>query len=83
MMAAELGAERLVDLGKHLARGAKIRRQRLAHADRLAALARKYESDRHALGLCPSLDTSPRELFCARGAWKSGRKTPRYGVLSS
>ena len=28
--------------------GAKVVGQRLAHADRLAALARKYECDRHA-----------------------------------
>ena len=48
MMARELVAERRIDLVEHLPRRREIRRQRLAHADRLAALARKHESDRHA-----------------------------------
>ena len=45
---AELGAERRVDFVEYPLRGHEIRGQRLAHAHRLAALAGKYESDRHA-----------------------------------
>ena len=69
---AELGAERLVDLGKDLARGREIRRQRLAHADRLTALARKYESDRHTLP-CP-FTARRASLFCARGPFLCSRR---------
>ena len=70
---AQLVAERVIDLLEHRRAGAKFVGQRLAHADRLAALARKHESDRHVLAL-----SSP---FLRR---KSGRKTPRMGrVLSS
>ena len=43
----KLGAKRFIDLVEHLPGRRKIRRQRLAHADRLAALARKHECDRH------------------------------------
>ena len=46
--AAELGAERPVDLVEHGLRGREIVGQRLAHADRLAALAGKHKSCRHA-----------------------------------
>ena len=49
MMALSLLAERRVDLVEHLPRRRESRRQRLAHADRLAALARKNEGDRHVL----------------------------------
>ena len=47
----ELFAERRVDLVEHRPRRRKSFRQRLAHADRLAALARKYKGCRH----CPIL----------------------------
>ena len=43
----ELVAERVVDLVEHRARRRKGVGQRLAHADRLAALARKHEGCRH------------------------------------
>ena len=46
--AAQLLAESAVDLVEDRAGGREIVGQRLAHADRLAALPRKYESDRHA-----------------------------------
>ncbi len=46
---AELGAERRIDFIEHLPRGRESLGQRLAHADRLTALARKNKSDRH----CP------------------------------
>ena len=45
----ELFAERRVDLVEHRARGRESFGQRLAHADRLAALARKHEGCRHCL----------------------------------
>ncbi len=41
--AAELVAERGIDLVEHLPRDRKGLGQRLAHADRLAALPRKHE----------------------------------------
>ena len=47
----ELLAERVVDLVEHLPRRRKSLGQALAHADRLAALAGKYESRRHPLPL--------------------------------
>ena len=51
MTAGELLAERRVDLVEHRARRREGVGKRLAHADRLAALAWKHESDRHALSL--------------------------------
>ena len=45
----QLGAERLVDLVEDLLRGREIRRQGLAHADRLATLPWEHERRRHAL----------------------------------
>ena len=48
----QLAAERLVDFIEHLPGRREIRRQGLAHANRLAALAGKYESCRHWPSLC-------------------------------
>ena len=47
---AQFFAERLVDFGEDLPRRREGVGERLAHADRLAALPGKYECDRHA---CP------------------------------
>src|SRR5260370_1096299 len=47
----ELLAERRVDLVEDRACRRKGVGERLAHADRLAALARKYESDRHSCAI--------------------------------
>ena len=44
----QLLAERVVDFAKHLAGGRKGVRERLAHADGLAALPRENKCDRHA-----------------------------------
>ena len=63
----ELVAERRVDLVEDGARRGEGLGQRLAHADRLAALPRKHECDRHPHPFAP--DVRP--------------KTPRRSALSS
>ncbi len=67
----ELLAERLVDFGENRARGgANALGQRLAHADGLAALARKNQRNRH--------DTAPGEFRPSRHWDLGGVKLPWF-----
>ena len=84
MMALSLAAERLVHLVEHLPGGREACRQRLAHADRLAALARKHESDRHApsqsrlfAGIGPK-DTAGRVLSSYARSGNEAKRLNRY-----
>jgi hypothetical protein len=64
---AELFAERFVHRLEDLPGRRKILRQRLAHTHGLAALARKYESNRHAPPFFPSgVEIGPKDTALRR-----------------
>src|SRR3546814_1105449 len=62
----QLLAERVVDFLKHLARVTRCLGERLAHADRLAALTRKDERSEEHMSELQSLMRISYDVFCLK-----------------
>jgi hypothetical protein len=70
------------EAGLDLARDGEVIRQRLAHADGLAALTRKNERDRHAFTL-PLISSVERALCAEIGPKDTAHRVLSTGAASS
>src|SRR5260221_3039154 len=80
--AGEVLAQCRIDLLEHRACRPKGVGEGLAHADHLAALARKYESERHSLPLMRSGPKTPRHPPCQAERWLPVHPLPPWTSLA-